>query len=163
MNFNKKVMYLYIDKNCTICSNFGKKIVKQNQNIKIKDYTVKGKSIIFETDKNIYYEFEAINKALETIGIENKFGNEGIQYTFNNEYPPGATRLTDGSALFVTTQSPFIFYGDVNGDEILNVLDIVVLLSMILGQLEPDFIGDMNQDGIINILDVVILVNNILA
>tara|TARA_B100000674_G_scaffold469223_1_gene455838 strand:+ start:726 stop:4238 length:3513 start_codon:yes stop_codon:yes gene_type:complete len=98
-----------------------------------------------------------------TIGIENKFGNEGIQYTFNNEYPPGATRLTDGSALFVTTQSPFIFYGDVNGDEILNVLDIVVLLSMILGQLEPDFIGDMNQDGIINILDVVILVNNILA
>tara|TARA_Y100001936_G_scaffold41686_4_gene40267 strand:- start:2429 stop:2761 length:333 start_codon:yes stop_codon:yes gene_type:complete len=72
MNFNKKVMYLYIDKNCTICSNFGKKIVKQNQNIKIKDYTVKGKSIIFETDKNIYYEFEAINKALETIGIENK-------------------------------------------------------------------------------------------
>ena len=97
-----------------------------------------------------------------TIGIENKFGNEGLQYTFNNEYPPGATRLADGSALFVTTQSPFVFYGDVNGDDLLNVLDVVLLLSMILDQVESDFIGDMNQDGVLNILDVVILVSNIL-
>ncbi len=97
-----------------------------------------------------------------TIGIENKFGNEGLQYTFNNEYPPGATRLADGSALFVTTQSPFVFYGDVNSDDLLNVLDVVLLLSMILDQVESDFIGDMNQDGVLNILDVVILVSNIL-
>tara|TARA_B100000676_G_scaffold75775_1_gene75333 strand:- start:17753 stop:21268 length:3516 start_codon:yes stop_codon:yes gene_type:complete len=100
--------------------------------------------------------------AYATIGIENKYGNKGLQYTFNNEYPPGASRLDDGSAIFVTTQSPFIFYGDVNGDEVLNVLDIVVLLSMILDQAEADYIGDMNQDGVLNILDVVILVNNIL-
>ena len=100
--------------------------------------------------------------AYATIGIENKYGNKGLQYTFNNEYPQGATRLDDGSAIFVTTQSPFIFYGDVNGDEVLNVLDIVVLLSMILDQAEADYVGDMNQDGVLNILDVVILVNNIL-
>ena len=100
--------------------------------------------------------------AYATIGIENKYGNKGLQYTSNNEYPPGASRLDDGSAIFVTTQSPFIFYGDVNGDEVLNVLDIVVLLSMILDQAEADYIGDMNQDGVLNILDVVILVNNIL-
>jgi len=97
-----------------------------------------------------------------TIGIENKYSNEGLQYTFNNQYPRGASRLSDETAIFITTQSPFIFYGDVNGDEILNVLDAVLLLSMILGQSELDYIGDMNQDGILNVLDVVILVGLIL-
>ena len=85
-----------------------------------------------------------------------------MQYTFNNQYPRGASRLSDETAIFITTQSPFVFYGDVNGDEILNVLDAVLLLSMILGQSELDYIGDMNQDGILNVLDVVILVGLIL-
>jgi hypothetical protein len=97
-----------------------------------------------------------------TIGIENKYSNEALQYTFNNEYPPGASRLTNESAIFITTQSPFIFYGDINGDEMLNVLDVVLLLSMILNQIESDYVGDMNQDGVLNVLDVVILVGSIL-
>ena len=97
-----------------------------------------------------------------TIGIENKFSNEALQYTFNNTYAPGASVLDDETAIFITTESPFILYGDVNGDEILNVLDVVVLLSMILNGVEPDSIGDMNQDGILNVLDVVILVSAIL-
>ena len=71
-------------------------------------------------------------------------------------------KLTNGSALFVSTESPFVFYGDVNDDELLNVLDVVLLLSMILDQAEADYIGDMNQDGVLNILDVVILYQNIL-
>ena len=97
-----------------------------------------------------------------TIGIENKYSNEGLQYTFNNEYPRGAARLSDQSAIFITTQSPFVLYGDLNEDELLNVLDVVLLLAMILDQAEPDYIGDMNQDGILNVLDVVILVSSIL-
>ena len=97
-----------------------------------------------------------------TIGIENKFSNEGLQYTFNNQYAPGASVLSDQTAIFITTQSPFVFYGDVNGDEILNVLDVVLLLGMILGDSDPDDIGDMNQDGILNVLDVVLLVGIIL-
>jgi hypothetical protein len=97
-----------------------------------------------------------------TIGIENKFGNEGLQYTFNNQYPRGASILDDETAIFITTESPFVFYGDVNGDEILNVLDIVLLVGMILGQSEVDYIGDINQDGILNVLDVVLLVGIIL-
>lgn len=98
-----------------------------------------------------------------TIGIENKYSNKGLQYTFNNEYPRGASRLTNGSALFITTQSPFIFYGDLNSDDLLNVLDVVLLLAMILDQADSDFVGDMNQDGILNVLDVVILVSSILG
>ena len=53
--------------------------------------------------------------------------------------------------------------GDMNGDEILNVLDVVIIVNMALGNVEIDLIGDLNNDGGINILDVVILTNIILS
>ena len=56
--------------------------------------------------------------------------------------------------------------GDINQDDIVNVVDIVKLISFILGTSNPsenEFLySDLNQDGIINILDVVSLVNLIL-
>ena len=52
--------------------------------------------------------------------------------------------------------------GDINGDEILNVLDVILVVNMILGILEIDLNGDMNDDNGINVLDVVLLVNEIL-
>ena len=56
--------------------------------------------------------------------------------------------------------------GDINQDYIVNVLDIIKLISFILGTSDPlenELIySDLNQDGIINILDVVSLVNLIL-
>ncbi|MDB4125857.1 C25 family cysteine peptidase [Candidatus Marinimicrobia bacterium] len=97
-----------------------------------------------------------------TIGIENKYSNEGLEYTFNNVYAPGAATLSDRSAIFITTQSPYLFYGDLNSDETLNVLDIVLLVGMVLGTNEIDLLGDMNQDEILNVLDIVILVSLIL-
>ena len=51
--------------------------------------------------------------------------------------------------------------GDMNEDGNLNVLDIVVMVSLILGG-DFDASGDMNTDGNINVLDVVMLVNIIL-
>ncbi len=38
-----------------------------------------------------------------TIGIENHLGNDGLEYTFSNNYAPAATELEDGSALLITT------------------------------------------------------------
>ncbi|HJM84290.1 MAG TPA: aryl-sulfate sulfotransferase [Candidatus Marinimicrobia bacterium] len=55
-----------------------------------------------------------------------------------------------------------ITLGDLNGDEILNILDIVVLTNLILSGDESNQAGDLNQDGYYNILDIVILVNLIL-
>ena len=56
--------------------------------------------------------------------------------------------------------------GDINQDDIVNVLDIIKLISFILGTSNPSenelVYSDLNQDGIINILDVVSLVNLIL-
>ena len=52
--------------------------------------------------------------------------------------------------------------GDMIGDQILNVLDVIIIVNMALGNAEIDLNGDMNNDGGINILDVVILANIIL-
>ena len=57
--------------------------------------------------------------------------------------------------------------GDVNDDEIINVIDIVNLVNHVLGlsSLADSQLcaADLNEDGIINVLDVVTLVNLILA
>ena len=53
--------------------------------------------------------------------------------------------------------------GDLNGDGINNVLDVVSLVNCVLGDGCEVCAGDMNQDGILNVLDVVLLVNAILG
>ena len=52
--------------------------------------------------------------------------------------------------------------GDVNGDQTVNIQDIIVLVNMILSG-STDSSGDINADGTINILDVVQIVNLILG
>lgn len=54
--------------------------------------------------------------------------------------------------------------GDVNQDGTLNILDVVTMVNIIMG--EDDFedtfqedIADINQDGTANILDIIQLVN----
>ena len=53
--------------------------------------------------------------------------------------------------------------GDVNSDGVLNVLDVVILVNIILGNSEEVASADVNQDGIINVLDIVSLINIILG
>ena len=51
--------------------------------------------------------------------------------------------------------------GDLNNDEILNILDVIQLINVILDG-EENAAADMNGDDIINILDVIQLINIIL-
>jgi len=56
--------------------------------------------------------------------------------------------------------------GDVNFDSEINVLDVVLMVSFILGEPIDEYelsAADTNQDGLVNILDVVALVNIILS
>jgi plastocyanin len=48
--------------------------------------------------------------------------------------------------------------GDINNDEVINILDIVALVNGIVGGYDVDC-GDLNGDGVINILDIVAIVN----
>jgi len=54
-------------------------------------------------------------------------------------------------------------YGDINEDDIVNILDVVILVNMVLGLSDSTLAADLNNDAITNILDVVILVNIILT
>ena len=52
--------------------------------------------------------------------------------------------------------------GDINGDGMVNILDVVSLISLVLSG-DYDDAGDINGDGLLNILDVVSLVNLVLG
>ena len=52
--------------------------------------------------------------------------------------------------------------GDVNYDGFLNVLDVVSIVNMILGNDTIDLIADINGDGGLNIQDIILLMNIIL-
>ena len=52
--------------------------------------------------------------------------------------------------------------GDLNGDDVHNVLDIIILVNMIIWVTDISTTGDMNQDGTLNVLDIILLVNIII-
>ena len=52
--------------------------------------------------------------------------------------------------------------GDINGDNTINVLDVVLLVNIILDSTDFSNSADLNSDSMINVLDVVLLVNIIL-
>jgi len=56
--------------------------------------------------------------------------------------------------------------GDINGDEAVNIQDIILLINFILDVDEPDAAqfsaADMNNDGTLNIQDVILIINDIL-
>ena len=56
-----------------------------------------------------------------------------------------------------------VLLGDLNNDQIINVLDIISTVNIVLGIDNYNINGDMNQDGIINVLDIVSLVSIILG
>ena len=52
--------------------------------------------------------------------------------------------------------------GDLNDDQIVNVLDVILLVNMILDLSPLQFNSDINGDGNVDILDVIIIVNIII-
>ena len=53
--------------------------------------------------------------------------------------------------------------GDLNSDDIINILDIVLMVNIILGGNEFIDVADINNDGLINIIDIVQLINIIIT
>ena len=52
--------------------------------------------------------------------------------------------------------------GDLNGDGVIDILDLITLVTMILNG-EYSIIADWNEDGVVNILDIIIYKNIILG
>ena len=57
--------------------------------------------------------------------------------------------------------------GDINGDEAVNIQDIIFLINFILDVQKPDTgqfsAADMNADGVLNIQDIILIINVILG
>ena len=66
----------------------------------------------------------------------------------------------------IGSSCPGYILGDLNGDSLINIQDIVILVNIVLDILSPndcqEEFGDLNGDGINNILDVILAVNIIL-
>jgi carboxypeptidase T len=72
----------------------------------------------------------------------------------------------DDFEISVFSDSPIVL-GDVNGDQLINIVDIISVVNFILNVATPTetqaYVSDFNQSGEINILDVVAIVNLILG
>ena len=55
-----------------------------------------------------------------------------------------------------------IILGDINSDELINILDVILIVNIILGVDPSNDLADINLDTNINILDVIQLVQIIL-
>ena len=60
-----------------------------------------------------------------------------------------------------------MYLGDVNQDGIIDVLDLVKIVSIILGNYVPSnleySLSDLNGDNVVDVLDIVAIVNVILG
>ena len=93
------------------------------------------------------------------------FGTQSIQMILMGTRYAGDDNDSYFDDLFLKIyqdQSCFGTLGDLNDDDIINVLDVILLVNIILGNEENSTLSDMNNDGLTNILDVIILVNVIL-
>ena len=73
---------------------------------------------------------------------------------------PDGTRLDIGKYYY--DQSQCEISGDINNDNIINILDVVLIVSSILDNNTYNICYDMNEDSYINVLDIIIIVNIIL-
>ena len=64
--------------------------------------------------------------------------------------------------LFFSVKSSESFLGDLNYDNLINILDVVILVNIIINLEFLESNADINQDNEINVLDIVLLVNLIL-
>jgi hypothetical protein len=84
-----------------------------------------------------------------------------VDYSGREEYLPMAGYFSFDAIGGSPTQQ-----GDINMDDVVNILDVVLMVNHILNLADlSDYqvqLADMNQDGIVNILDVITLVNSIL-
>jgi hypothetical protein len=64
--------------------------------------------------------------------------------------------------IIATNYEQAAILGDINGDTLINVQDIILTINLILSN-EYNDAADLNIDGVLNILDVVQLVNMILG
>jgi len=104
----------------------------------------------------------------EEILLDDYVGNSYIWIRFefkSDTYVVGDGWVFDNVQVIVLAE-PSYMLGDVNGDGVVNILDIVQIINHIMGLMEltpsQHEAADVNVDNAINILDIVQIANDIL-
>ena len=93
----------------------------------------------------------------------NSLGNVRVDMLSIRESDNMVLAATHGRGLFYGYfENSATIQGDINSDDIINVLDVILLVNLIIDNSSYIIQADINMDSLINILDVVLLVNNIL-
>ena len=114
---------------------------------------------------NELYNYEVSGELLEGNGdgINIIAQNNGLAEGVYNAYLNISSNASESIALLIELiSSGGGMLGDVNGDSIVNVLDIIQIVNIAIGSQEFDESADVNDDGVVNVLDVVQVVNIIL-
>ena len=125
------------------------------KNTEMNDYEI----ILFEPSENDDEYVAYIPTQMSDIEVH--YFIHAVDYSGREEYLPMA-----GYFSFNATGGTPTEQGDINMDDLVNILDVVLMVNHILNLADlSDYqiqLADINQDGIVNILDVITLVNSIL-
>ena len=103
-----------------------------------------------------------LDHILITNELFDQFSNSDVQTIKLDQYLSGGwneydANISDHRPVFMKLVNNFIM-GDVNGDDVVNILDVVIIVQIIIGNEDSVISADFNQDGVINVIDVVQLV-----
>ena len=107
---------------------------------------------------------KVINVDGSTFTVENINGNRKLIDLTDTEIFGKSDYLYNGSP--VTTSFQYNYFTprtNANGDNQINVLDVITTMNIVLTNGSYNTCSDLNTDGAINVLDVVALVNLILS
>ena len=98
--------------------------------------------------------FDALeNSEVQTVKLDEYLNGGWNQYDYN---------ISDHRPVFMQLIISFM-QGDVNLDDVVNILDVVLIVQIIIGNQVYSNNADFNQDGQVNILDVVQLVEVVIS
>ena len=147
--------------------------VLNNGNIYIEAEVIDYSDFNTTLDVIVYWKYSAEDGPFGEFILEVESDNiySGIFPSINSnaeiEYYITATNISGGSVshpnagwhIFISSDS---MLGDVNSDNLINILDVILVVNIILGINDFNNLADINIDGNIDILDVVQLVTIIL-
>ena len=87
--------------------------------------------------------------------------NLGVIVLTNSGNYSGMVQIENAVFSFAE-ETVFTTIGDINSDQTIDILDIVLMVGIVLGDSDYNDIADMNSDQVVDILDIVFLVNIIL-